>query len=385
MGDGVLLQRFVSSLSSPTQLGIKNTILAQTDAAAEAHGRTYAIMWDMSNADSWEDHIKNDFQVYISKYTSQPRYLRENGKPVVCIFGIGLADRTALAPPDASLSLIHWLQGEGLYVIGSGPYYWRTGDHDAGSGYSDVHAAFDAIMPWSVGRYNSVTAFAGKKSRIEDDIAVTSGRGQDYAPIAFPGYSYRDTSKFNLIPRNGGKFFQAQIDTYLSVGASFYYIAMFDEIQEGTAIYKIAATEQESALPAGCFLTASSDGVTCSGDHYLTMAGQYAAAAHGSSPTPAPAIAQCQCQDGVNGKNYCTEWCNHSGKWGCGAATDGAYTCSCNGCSGCPGDAILSDDCFVSCAERRGCSQRTGRWLLFVSVISFLWTSKSSNPRLQCA
>merc|ERR1712012_447209 len=121
--------------------------------------------------------------------------------------------------------------GEGLYVIGSGPYYWRTGDHDAGSGYSDVHAAFDAIMPWSVGRYNSVTAFAGKKSRIEDDIAVTSGRGQDYAPIAFPGYSYRDTSKFNLIPRNGGKFFQAQIDTYLSVGASFYYIAMFDEIQ----------------------------------------------------------------------------------------------------------------------------------------------------------
>merc|ERR1711916_226167 len=100
-------------------------------------------------------------------------------------------------------------------------------------------------------------------------------------------------------------FFQAQIDTYLSVGASFYYIAMFDEIQEGTAIYKIAATEQESALPAGCFLTASSDGVTCSGDHYLTMAGQYAAAAHGTS------IAQCQ--DGVNGKNYCTEWCNHSG------------------------------------------------------------------------
>merc|ERR1711991_177763 len=110
----------------------------------------------------------------------------------------------------------------------------------------------------------------------------------------------------------GGKFFQAQIDTYLSVGASFY---------------NIAATEQESALPAGCFLTASSDGVTCSGDHYLTMAGQYAAAAHGTS------IAQCQ--DGVNGKNHCTEWCNHSGKWGCGSATDGAYTCSCKGCSGC--------------------------------------------------
>ena len=62
---------------------------------------------------------------------------------------------------------------------------------------------------------------------------------------------------------------------------------MFDEVQEGTAIYKFAADDSESAAGRP-FVTASSDGVACPGDLYLTLAGQYAAAAKGG-PTPPPA------------------------------------------------------------------------------------------------
>jgi hypothetical protein len=59
--DGVLLQRFISECAKPGKgLDQRNQILAQADAAAAKHGRTYAMMWDMSGASSaWDDEIKS--------------------------------------------------------------------------------------------------------------------------------------------------------------------------------------------------------------------------------------------------------------------------------------------------------------------------------------
>ena len=287
--DGVLIQRFISECTkSGKALTQRNMILQQLDAAATKHGRVYAMMWDMSGASKqWDEDIKKDFQTYVKKYTTSQQYLKENGRPVVCIFGIGLIGHDQ-ATPASSLALIRWLQDQGLYVIGSGPYYWRTGGHDALHGFDKVHAAFDAIMPWSVGRYNSVTDFHNRLTLIEGDAALTSGRKQDYAPIAYAGYSYRDSNKVNFIKRNAGKFFKAQSDAFLAIkGATFYYIAMFDEVQEGTAIYKFAANASQSAAGRP-FVTASIDGVQCPGDLYLRLAGQYAAAAKGHGPAPPP-------------------------------------------------------------------------------------------------
>jgi hypothetical protein len=171
----------------------------------------------------------------VKNYTSSERYLKEKGRPVVCIFGLGLVDH-AQATVDSSLRFIRSLQANGFYVIGSGPYYWREGTHDALPGYSGVFTAFDAIMPWLVGRYSSAMSSALDFSRlgplVEADAALTQSRGQGYAPIAFPGYSYRDTNKINFIRRYAGQFFRAQIDACLNTsGVSFYYIAMFDEVQ----------------------------------------------------------------------------------------------------------------------------------------------------------
>ncbi|CAE7424102.1 unnamed protein product [Symbiodinium natans] len=42
-----------------------------------------------------------------------------------------------------------------------------------------------------------------------------------------------------------------------------------------------------------------------------------------------------KCIDKLNGEDYCSKWCNHKGKWGCGVQSDGQYTCDCTGCSGC--------------------------------------------------
>jgi len=60
-----------------------------------------------------------------------------------------------------------------------------------------------------------------------------------------------------------------------------------------------------------------------------------------------------QCKDNKFGLNFCSEWCNTDGKWGCGPGTlakeDGRntgkkdYTCSCDGCNGC-GEANEAPD-----------------------------------------
>ena len=266
--DGILLQRFSSN-------GHANKVLAQVDAAAEKHGRIYAVEWDIGQrADtSWDQKIQDDYDKTVKSFSHNSRYIKEKGKPVVAIFGIGL-EKHEFATPSSAQALIKWLQGKGLYVIGSGPFDWRT-KHPT---FEAVFSQFDAIMPWSVGRYKGAPGFEHQKSRLAADASLTSSRGQDYATVASPGSSRGswDKTLFNSFPRNGGTFFQSQIDYHLQLkGATFFFIAMFDEVQEGTAIYKFAADKSESCQGAQ-WLTADIDGVKVPGDHYLTMAGHFA-------------------------------------------------------------------------------------------------------------
>src|SRR5690606_34020777 len=66
----------------------------------------------------------------------------------------------------------------------------------------------------------------------------------DYAPLVFPGFSWYNLKNgeapSNGTPRNKGEFFWKQIRGAVECGAEMLYVAMFDEIDEGTAIFKIA-------------------------------------------------------------------------------------------------------------------------------------------------
>ena len=54
----------------------------------------------------------------------------------------------------------------------------------------------------------------------------------------------------------------------------FLYGAMWDEIDEGTSIVKMAASEADTPLE-GRFVHASIDGEELPGDHYLQLAGNF--------------------------------------------------------------------------------------------------------------
>ncbi len=66
-----------------------------------------------------------------------------------------------------------------------------------------------------------------------------------YLPLAFPGFSWANRYKhrdavFNHIPREDGNFLWAQAVTAKRSGATSLYVAMFDEMDEGTQIFKVS-------------------------------------------------------------------------------------------------------------------------------------------------
>jgi hypothetical protein len=88
-----------------------------------------------------------------------------------------------------------------------------------------------------------------KEGMIAPDLALAAKNRQIYMPVVFPGFSWhnpkRDTEK-NRIPRLGGEFLWRQAYNAKVAGATVLKIAMFDEVNEGTAMFKLAARRQDA-------------------------------------------------------------------------------------------------------------------------------------------
>lgn len=79
---------------------------------------------------------------------------------------------------------------------------------------------------------------------------------------------YHPSRRNSYIARNHGQFFWRQLSGAASAGAQMVYVAMFDEIDEGTAIFKISRR-----VPVGesKFVPLDDD---IPSDHYLWLAGR---------------------------------------------------------------------------------------------------------------
>ena len=126
------------------------------------------------------------------------------------------------------------------------------------------------MHPWFVGRYNQDT-YPVFQARIVDDIAWCKQNKLDYVPTVFPGFSWQNLkpgAPFDAIPRNKGHFLWKQLAGALEAGAQMVYVAMFDEIDEATAIFKCS---QEVPVGASRFLPYEK-GIPS--DHYMWLTGQ---------------------------------------------------------------------------------------------------------------
>jgi hypothetical protein len=296
--DGVMLQRFSSEVADPAFFAFRNRVAMNVRAGAEKYGRVFAMMYDVSGTDAATllDTLKSDWSYLVGtlRVTDSDRYLRHKGKPVLGLWGLGFTTGPSAAQAQA---IIDYFKNEApaaeqVTLMGGVPSGWRTLTVDARiePEWSAVYRSFDVLSPWSVGRYTSAAgADLFATQRIGPDLAEASAATIDYMPVVFPGFSWKNlkvTTPLNQIPRNGGAFYWHQMDNALRAGATMLYGAMFDEVDEGTALFKIAPTPAQQPAQ-GTFVPLDADGQSLPSDWYLRLTGAAGAILRGESPPSA--------------------------------------------------------------------------------------------------
>jgi hypothetical protein len=293
--DGVLVQRFVGEIRRKQTEG--DVVLRNIIAAAAEHGRTFAIEYDISggNRETFVQMLKDDWIYLVDelKVTSHPNYQRHNGKPVVSIWGMGLDDGPGHPPsdPQVAMDLIEWFKNGAqeeyrVTYMGGTPSRWGTLTNDARKdpAWAAVYASMDVVQPWTIGRYATIDAAdRWKESILIPDVGLTKANQQIYMPVIFPGFSWQNLKKSgkpNQIPRLGGEFLWRQAYNAKVAGANVLKIAMFDEVDEATAILKVASRRSE-APDQGFWLTLDADGQELPSDWYLRLAGEITRMFHG--------------------------------------------------------------------------------------------------------
>jgi len=275
--DGVFMQRFVVSIRNQKGKDNYNKILNNAVLSAEKYDRAICLMYDLSGMEAGEEDILiRDWKELCEKYKLVSRnnnhYVYHHGKPLVAVWGIGFNDRRKYGYEQVK-KIIDFLKSEGCSILVGVPTHWRTLTIDAVSDTRllELVKQADIVHPWLVGRFDNNTYEPYRKS-IEEDIKWCKANGKDYMPVLFPGFSWHNVKKDapqNMIPRLGGRFFWKQVKGAVDAGAESLYLAMFDEIDEGTAFFKCTNTP-----PVGesSFITYEGEAP----DHYLWLAGEAA-------------------------------------------------------------------------------------------------------------
>lgn len=289
--DGAMVQRFVAGMRDPRVLRSTNVVLANCREAAHRSGRAYALMYDLSGLGANKmDEVIEDWRELRTrmKLGEDAAYLHHRGKPLVAVWGIGFNDKRAYTLEECR-KLIEALKADGCAVMLGTPTYWREQKNDAvkDAALHEVLALADVISPWMVGRYNSPERAQHHAQTVaKPDLDWCKSRGLDYLPVVFPGFSWHNMygAPLNSIPRLKGEFLWSQFQANKRIGANMIYVAMFDEVDEGTAIFKCTndtpATEQVPFV----------DYEGLPSDFYLRLTGLGAKLLRGEVPVDTPVL-----------------------------------------------------------------------------------------------
>ncbi|MEM7699299.1 MAG: glycoside hydrolase family 71/99-like protein [Verrucomicrobiota bacterium] len=284
--DGVFVQRFAvhgaKAKRDYQSLYWENEKLKRCREAANTHGRAWALMYDLSGiasddftrlAEDWKN-LRRRMELGTDPHDRS--YLHLNGKPLIAIWGVGFADDR-----EYDLERCEWLirllknnpEWGGFSIMLGVPYHWREGRGDS-IDQEQLHKVLklaDVISPWSVGRYRSVEKDRGRILQHQlADLEWCRAKQLGYLPVLFPGFSWANLKgdASSAIPRRGGQFFWNQFVAAAAAGNQSAYIAMFDEIDEATAIFKcsndppVGASKFQTyeGLPSDTYLRLSGEG-----------------------------------------------------------------------------------------------------------------------------
>jgi hypothetical protein len=291
--DGVFMQRFFGVTRGGERRREQDHILTNAFVASQKYDRAIAVMYDLSGLRPGEDdcssviedwkHLVDDLKV--KNFGDKQTYLHHRGKPLVTIWGVGFPDRPYNIREIGLNRLIDFLKNDPVYggcsVMLGVPTYFRELNKDClpDPYLHELIESADIVLPWMVQRFTPLVhkPMDHIRDHVMADLKWTKERGVDYVPIVYPGFSWRNLSlgrpelarytAYGAIPRLGGRFFWDQMVTMMKAGAEMLYVAMFDEVDEGTAIFKI--TDSPPSSDDAEFVDI--DGMPS--DHYLWLTG----------------------------------------------------------------------------------------------------------------
>ncbi|MCV9385256.1 T9SS type A sorting domain-containing protein [Reichenbachiella ulvae] len=271
--DGVFLQRFMSEARDEAFKELRDSVASHVKDGCERYGRTFAMMWDGVNYAGASEDIKADWKHLVDdlKLTESPNYLHHRGLPLISLWGYSVRAEADIEELKDLIDFFHNNPEEKYRAsikLGCNDN-WRTKDNGA---WAEVFKQVEVISPWTVGRYGSSKSSYenyADNNTIPDQVWCDENN-VDFMPVNWPGFSWynlHDGPK-NQHPRRGGDFFWEQASGNLTRGAKSLYIAMFDEIDEATAFFKMPETANDSP-DKGYWISLNIDGLSLPSDWYL--------------------------------------------------------------------------------------------------------------------
>ena len=267
--DGVFLQRFLVEASHPSS----QRVLANVRAAAERTGRVYALCYDLSGfpKEKMVEALAKDWRKLVdeAQVTKDKQYLHHNGKPVLFVWGF-YADRFDGPTAHALIDVLKANDKYAVTLVGGCQWYWRE---QKDTEWARAFRRLDVISPWNVG---NVTVIDKQKQATtgywQRDLAAAKKAGAEYLPVIYPGFGWINlkgaAGQLDTIPRLGGDFYWRQFHAAAELEIDMAYVAMFDEVDEAIAIFKVTNDPPAQAK------FATYDGLPS--DWYLRLTGEAA-------------------------------------------------------------------------------------------------------------
>ena len=286
--DGVFMQRFYNDARRGNA---QTTLMKNAMELASQYERAIGVMYDLSGLpgrnedcsrliEDWKYLVDS---IRVTNQRGKQTYIFFNGKPLVTIWGVGFPDRPYNIRNIGLERFIDFLKNDpeygGCSVMLGVPTYWRDLRADCLNDpyLHDLIRSVDLIMPWTVQRFTPLLHYDFDRYRdhVLADMQWCNQNNIAYVPCVTPGFSWHNLSRrgndpkpIAQIPRQQGRFYWLQLAAAINSGAGMVYVAMFDEVNEGTAIFKVSDNPPVHDLVKFVDL----DGMPS--DHYLWLTGE---------------------------------------------------------------------------------------------------------------
>lgn len=243
--DGAFLQRFMGHREGGDD-GQPEWVLHAVRQAANREKRLWAIEYDVSGLknETALEVLERDWSWLVDtlKIHDDPYYAREDGKPVVFIWGLPVSNRGFR--PEIANEIVDFFKNNpkygGNYVIGGIPGAWRKLS-------PEWHA--------HIAHYDSVLTWQGR--RHDENVEAFEKIGVKYYPHVWPGFSWAHLkgAPEQYTSRDGGRFYWDLITSAVKAGGDRLFVGMFDEYDESTAIIPMTDDPPHPRPINGRFLT----------------------------------------------------------------------------------------------------------------------------------